>query len=244
MHGSRSLPFLVVSAVAAAVAAQACAMARPERPGPETVSAAPAAARPSYDDAALGYRFSVPDSGFRTSGDAGWVVASGDLGVRVFPVFLPQQADATSCLQHVVETDLLPVDLAHPVSSAAELSNAAVEGLAHGERRLYLRAFPREDTCLVAVVDGREGARTATAAAVVLGTFVVGQPDVHVRPLLKGQAGWALLRARRGAEALERFEAALAISPELTRERLGAGFAAAMLGRDGAAKAVEHLERA
>jgi tetratricopeptide (TPR) repeat protein len=95
----------------------------------------------------------------------------------------------------------------------------------------------------VVVVDGRDDVRTTTSAAVVLGSFEVGEPDVHVRPLLKVQAGWELMRARAGAAALERFEAALAMSADLSRARLGAGLAAASLGKAGAAKAVEHLGR-
>ena len=90
---------------------------------------------------------------------------------------------------------------------------AADEGLAHGGRRLFLQVYPRGAGCLAAVVDGREGARTTSAAAVVLGSFTLSAPDEHVRPLLDLQAGWELMRARQGPAALARFEAALATAP-------------------------------
>ncbi len=220
----------------------ACAAAR-SSPTP----AAPSASVPSsavFEDTGLGFRFALPDKGFHATDEEGWLVASGDVGVRVFPVFTPGPADLAGCHRRVLELDLMPGDLDRPVASPADVATAATEGLAHGGRRLFARAFPREDACLVAVVDGRDDAATASAAGVVLGTFAPLAPDVHVRPLLKMQAGWELLRTRHGAEALERFEACLALAPGLSRARLGAGLAAAMLGRDGAAKAVEHLGRA
>jgi tetratricopeptide (TPR) repeat protein len=220
----------------------ACATSGPV-PGArvETAPAGVAPARAAFEDAALGYRFSLPDSSFQPTDEGGWVVASGDLGVRVFPVFTAGPADPSACRQRIVEEELLPADVNRPLTSADELASLAVDGWPHGGRRLFLQVYPREEGCLVAVVDGREGARTTTAAAVVLGSFVVGEPDIHVRPLLKVQAGWELMRARQGQAALERFEAALVLAPGLSRARLGAGLAAASLGREGAARAVRHL---
>jgi hypothetical protein len=217
----------------------ACVAARPVADR----QASQKSAAPQFEDSALGYRFALPDSGFHPSDDGGWVVASSDVGVRVFPVFTATAADRAACRQRILEEEILPDDLTRPVSSPEELATAADEGLAHGGRRLFLQVFPRESGCLVAVVDGREGARTTSAAAVVLGSFVVGEPSPHVRPLLQLQAGWELMRARQGPAALPRFEEALALAPGLARARLGAGLAAASMGREGAAKAVEHLSR-
>jgi len=223
-------PLAVVAGLAATLCA-ACAGLRPAAGGTRTV----------YEESALGYRFELPDASFRTV-EEGRGVVSGDLAVRVFPLF-PLGGTRSDCLAALLAGQVLPDDLAAPVASPEELERRGREGLDHGDRTLFLAVHPRHEACLVVAVDGAREARTDEAAQVILGTFRPGVPDTSMRPLLLTQSGWELLRAHRAPEALARFEAALAYPDAAGRARIGAGLAAAAMGREGAAKAIEHLGR-
>lgn len=207
--------------------------------------ASTAPTRPFVNEDA-GFSFDLPlshDFAPGSGNDNVVVRSASGVRVRLFPEHFASSPSEAACWERLLVRHVSP-NVADRPSTARELARVARrDGLDTGDGRLlFLQALPRNNECIVLVVEGTPEAARATAQ-VSLPSLRVFEPSENQRQQLLVDAALQLQQMDEADAALDRFATLFETADAPPRALALAGAVAFQVGGERLSQAIAWLER-